>query len=417
MLLKLRQLYLDAYADLPRKVWFLAIILLINRSGAMVVPFLTVYLTAEKGYSAADASWVMVGFGLGGVVGNYVGGLLNDRYGSWHIQLFSLFASGLVFILLGQIDDYLTFCGVIFLLSVTADAFRPANRAAVAAYSEPERLTQSFGLLRMAVNLGFSIGPLLGGFIIATLSYESLFWADGLTCLFSGLAFLWLLPKDETAKPPVSTTPSAPDTPLVKPSLPGLRQGWLVALVFANMLVAMCFFQLFSTAPIYLKEMEYTALQIGWIFTFSGALIVIFEMPLLHLTEGRIAPLQVLIFGSSLIAIAYFMLPLAISAGMGVLLIFVIILSFGEMLYMPFGNTYVTQNAPLARRGEYLGLLSASYSMAFVLSPVVGLNAAELIGFDFSTYLLAGLGSIGTLIIANEYRRRRSKPRVKEKFI
>ena len=407
MLNKIFSLYQKAYADLPKKVWFLAFILLINRSGAMVIPFLTVYLTVDKGYSAASASWIMVAFGMGGVVGNYVGGLLNDLFGSWHIQLFSLIGSGLLFILLGQVDDYALFCVTIFFLSVVADSFRPANRAAVAAYSEPRLLTQSFGLLRMAVNLGFSIGPLVGGFVIGFFSYETLFWVDGITCVLSGFAFLFLLPKDHTARPPVPEPVDALDSPLPAPrSKPGLKQGWLVTICVANVLVAMCFFQLFSTVPVYLEQMSYTAIQIGLIFTFSGTIIVLFEMPLLFVAEGRYSPLQVLIFGSALIGLSYFTLPLAIVSGMWAILIFVTLLSIGEMLYMPFGNTYVTQNAPLERRGEYLGILSASYSLAFVLSPVIGLNAGDLIGFDLATYLLAGLGSLGSLIIYNEYRKR-----------
>lgn len=406
MLNQIFTLYQKAYADLPKKVWFLAIILLINRSGAMVVPFLTVYLTVDRGYSAALASWIMVAFGLGGVVGNYVGGLLNDKFGSWHIQLYSLVGSGLLFILLGQLDDYVLFCLTIFLLSVVADAFRPANRAAVAAYTQPKQLTQSFGLLRMAVNLGFSIGPLLGGFMIGYFSYGTLFWVDGITCVLSGIAFIVLLPKDHTARPPVPDPVDALDAPIIPlRSKPGLQQGWLMAICGANVLIAMCFFQLFSTVPIYLEQMSYTAIQIGLIFTFSGTLIVVFEMPLLYLIESRFTALQVLVLGSALIGLSYFLLPIAITFGIVAILVFVTILTVGEMLYMPFGNTYVTQKAPLGRRGEYLGLLSASYSLAFVLSPLIGLNAGEAIGFGKATYLLAVLGTLGSLIVYNEYRK------------
>lgn len=394
MFQSLRQLYIDSYSGLPIKVWYLSLILLINRSGTMVVPFLTVYLTAQRGYSAADASWIMVAFGLGGVVGNYVGGLLNDRLGSWHIQLQSLFLSGLIFILLGQVTDYVTFCVLIFLLSVAADSFRPANRAAVAIYTPQDRLTKAYGLQRMAVNLGFSIGPLVGGFIVSQFSYETLFWVDGFTCIFSGIAFLLLLPKDETARPAV-------DKVMRKKQLenstarPAHRQFWLLVVCVSNVLIAMTFFQLFNTVPVFLEKEGYTILEIGYIFTLSGLMIVAFEMPLLYLTEGRYQPLKVLVFGSLLIAGSYFFLPLAISVGIIGIALFTIILTIGEMLYMPFGSTFVAQQSPLERRGEYLGMLSASYSLAFVLSPLLGLNAAEWFGFESATYMIAAAGLVG----------------------
>lgn len=406
MLYRLLNLYGNAYSGLPVKVWFLSLILLINRSGTMVVPFLTIYLTANRGYSAGQASWVMVAFGLGGVVGNYVGGLLNDRYGSWHIQLFSLFSSGAIFILLGYTENYILFCLTIFLLSVAADSFRPANRAAVAIYSSPETLTKAYGLQRMAVNLGFSLGPVLGGLIVTAFSYRALFWADGLTCLLSGLAFLFLLPKDETAYP-VKTSETATEddnSTAIATSAPGHRQFWLVLVCLSNLLVATCFFQLFNTVPVYLEKTGFSLLQIGYIFTLSGILIVAFEMPLLYLTEKRYRPLQVLVIGSFMIAASYFLLPLAIMTGVVGIVLFTIVLTVGEMLYMPFGSTFVATQAPPVRRGEYLGLLSASYSLAFVLSPLLGLNAAEWWGFDTATYLLAAGGIVGFLALNWLYR-------------
>lgn len=411
MVQALSRLYINAYSGLPLKVWYLAIILLINRSGAMVVPFLTVYLTSERGYSASTAAWIMVAFGGGGVVGNYVGGLLNDVFGSWHIQLYSLLISGVLFFLLGQTDNYWLFCILIFLLSVAADAFRPANRAAVAIYTPKDRLTKAYGLQRMAINLGFSIGPLLGGLILSSMSYEALFWIDGTTCLLSGLAFLWLIPKDETASAlRNSLAPAA--APRLKAngkpaSAAAHRQTWLVITCVANVLVSMCFFQLFSVTPVYLEQLGYTTLHIGFIFTFSGTVIVLFEMPLLYLTESRFSSLSMLVVGSAIVGLSYVLLPLAVSIGFGAILAFSVLLTIGEMLYMPFGATFVTEHAPPERRGEYLGLLSASFSLAFILAPALGLNMAEQYDMPLATFTLAALGLLGAGLLLFLQRQKR----------
>lgn len=378
----------------------------------MVIPFLTVFLTLEQGYSAAEASVVMVAFGLGGVVGNYAGGLLNDRYGSWHIQLISLLLSGVVFVVLSVVDGFYLFCGTVFVLSLVADAFRPANRAAVALYTKPSQLTKAYGLQRMAVNLGFSLGPLLGGLILSSFSYSALFWADGLTCFASGLVFLLLLPADETARPPVAAGNKKPHrlraevelegkvaTSSVKAGTPGHQQDWLLIVCGANVLIACAFFLVFNTVPVYLKQRAYTELEISTIFTVSGLIIVLCEMPLLQLTKAWLSPLRAIVWGSGLVVGSYFFLPTAISLGLVALGLFTILLTFGEILYMPFMSTYVAQRAPLARRGEYLGLLSASYSLAFVCSPLLGLNVAEWLGFAPSTYLIASLGLVGTGLV------------------
>lgn len=64
------QLYRNAYSGLSRQIWWLAPVIFINRSGIMVILFLTVYLTS-KGYSIAQAGYVMAAFGFGSIPGGF----------------------------------------------------------------------------------------------------------------------------------------------------------------------------------------------------------------------------------------------------------------------------------------------------------------------------------------------------------
>jgi len=273
------QLYVSAFSGLPGRVWLLSLVMLVNRSGAMVVAFLSVYLVNSKGYPPLTAGYVMAAFGAGGVVGNYVGGLLNDRYGSWHIQFYSMIGAGILNILLGQVEEFWALCGLAFSISLVADAFRPANRAAIAIYAPREVLTQSYGLQRLAVNLGFSIGPALGGWLIYHFGYQLMFWGDGLTFLLAAVVFRLALPPDETARPLVS-----------KQDREEQRQA-----VVANACIMICFFQLFANFPVYLKTYGLDERAIGWLFTFSGVVIVLLEMPLLYLAERRWKPIPVML--------------------------------------------------------------------------------------------------------------------------
>ncbi|NJB87316.1 putative MFS family arabinose efflux permease [Lewinella marina] len=409
---RIGRLYVRSFSGLPRKVWLLSLVMVVNRSGAMVVAFLSVYLVNSMGYTATDAGWVMGAFGVGGIAGNYLGGLLNDRYGSWHIMVFSLIIAGLLHILIGQVTSFWPLCGLVFLTSLTADAFRPANRAAIAVYAPPEHLTQSYGLQRLAANLGFSVGPALGGLLIATYGYESLFWADGITYWMAAILFLVALPADETARPLPSPAPASAAEKAPRPETrPGYRQPWLVQMVLANTLVIMCFFQLFSTVPVHLTANGYTEGQFGLLLTVSGVLIVLVEMPLVYLADRRYRPLFVMLTGSALIAAGYFLLPVAAVVGYGLLLVWMALITFGEILLMPFTGTYVARHAPPSRRGEYLGLLSASYSLAFVLTPVLGFQLAEYFGYASSIYTISGLGVGGLLILLTVDRAREARNR------
>ncbi len=374
----------------------------------MVVAFLSVYLIDQRGYAPADAGYVMAAFGAGGILGNYCGGLLNDRFGSWHIQLFSMIGAGILNIILGQMTEFWSLCLLAFLISLWADAFRPANRAALAIYAPAERLTQAYGLQRMAVNLGFSIGPALGGYLIYTYGFELMFWADGLTFLLAALVFFLALPADETAKPLVErpsrkqrSMANVLDAPTLAPaSAPAHQQLWLLAFVVANMGIILLFFQLFSTFPVYLKETGFDERAIGWLFTISGVLIVTTEMPILYAAERRYRPIPTMLFGAALIITAYLTLPWVITIGYLPLVLMILLLTMGEILYMPFTNTYVARYAPPARRGEYLGLLSASYSAAFVLGPLLGFGVAGHYGYGIATLTCCAVAMVGWALLS-----------------
>lgn len=398
----LTDLYLKSYSGLPRRVWLLALVLLINRSGAMVVAFLSVYLINEQGLPPSRAGFVMAAFGAGGIMGNYVGGLLNDRFGSWHIMFISLIGAGVMHILLGEVQSYGLLCLMAFLVSLWADAFRPANRAAIAVYAPPDKFTRAFGLMRMAVNLGYSVGPAVGGYLIYHYGFRLVFWGDGLSFLAAAVAFYLLLPPDETARPLVSAEErrQADAVGGSAAATPAHRQAWLLLFVLANACLMICFFQLFSVFSVYLKTEGFDERGIGWIYTLSSFLIVAVEMPLLYLIgKRRYGSLPVMVVGGALLFISFAILPLVAPLGFLPVLAMAFLMTFGEMLYMPFTNTFVSHYAPPSRRGEYLGVLSASYSAAFVVTPVLGFAVAETYGSPASILTCCTVAFLGWLVL------------------
>ena len=135
--------YKNAYSGLSRSTWLLSIVMLINRSGTMVVPFLTLYLTRQMGYSVADAGVVFAFFGLGAFSGAYIGGRLTDKIGFYPVQIITLMGGGIMFFLLAQMKTYWPICIFTYLLAFINEAFRPANSTAIAFYSKQENRTRS----------------------------------------------------------------------------------------------------------------------------------------------------------------------------------------------------------------------------------------------------------------------------------
>src|SRR6056300_1978887 len=102
--------YLNTFNGLSREVWWLALITLINRAGTMVVPFLSLYLNESLGFSFSKIGWIMTAFGLGSVVGSWLGGRLTDKIGFYKVMVFSLLATGVLFIALQFLKTFEAFC-------------------------------------------------------------------------------------------------------------------------------------------------------------------------------------------------------------------------------------------------------------------------------------------------------------------
>ncbi len=130
--------YLNTFKGLSQEVWWLALITLINRAGTMVIPFLSLYLTKSLHFSLSDVGWIMSAFGVGSVIGSWLGGRLTDKIGFYKVMVFSLVATGFLFIELQFLTTFNSFCFGIFLVMLVADMFRPAMFVALSAYSKPE---------------------------------------------------------------------------------------------------------------------------------------------------------------------------------------------------------------------------------------------------------------------------------------
>lgn len=357
----------------------------------MVIPFLTVYLTL-KGYSITQAGLVMGVFGLGAITGGYLGGWLTDKFGSFHVQFFSLFLNGLLFIVLGYMKGLGQISLLVFLLSSIGEAFRPANAAAIAAYSHDANRTRSYSLNRLAINLGWSIGPAVGGMLAAT-SYQLLFWADGLTCIAA--SFILILTLSGSRKEHVTKKEIAVDQPVTTV----YRDKTFLRAMFFIILVGISFFQLFSIIPIYYRDhVHLNEKGIGWVLALNGLVIAMIEMVLVYKLENRKKALEYMFGGALLMGLSF--LILTANAVVSVILISMLFITFGEMLLFPFTNNFWVARTHHTNRGRYAAVYTMSFAVAHVISPLLASFIARNLGFNtlfVIDFLLCTIAAFGFL--------------------
>lgn len=386
--------YHNSFKGLSKEVWFLALITFINRAGTMVLPFLSLYLTQDLNLTLSQVGWIMTSFGVGSFVGTWIGGKLSDSIGFYKVMVRSLLTTGFLFIALQFIHTFEGFLIGIFLTMMVADMFRPAMFVSLKAYSKPENRTRSLTLIRLAINLGFSFGPFLGGIIIASIGYPGLFWVDGLTCI-AAIFIMKLVLKERK----VANNNNTLDEDIVTQvkSVYKDKPFWIfLAVVF---LMGFVFLQLFTTMPLYYKEVfSLSEVQIGLLMALNGFLIFLFEMPLIHYIEKKLLD-KLKIITWSLLIFALSFLVLNTVMWVGVLILGMLLITVGEMLAFPFTNNFAMSRAPTGKEGRYLALYSMAFSLAHIFSAKTGMEVIDRFGFAANWYLMGGLGLLAMVLM------------------
>ena len=375
--------------NLPREMWIISAATLVNRSGTMVLAFLVLYVTHTLGVTPARAALALMVYGVAALLVMPLAGILSDRVGPLPIMKGSLFLTGFLLLLFPLAKSYGAILLMTFAFAVLNESVRPASLSMVSDLVPPAQRKAAFALSRLAANLGMSVGPAIGG-ILAVYSFRWLFVVDGTTSILAGvvlaLAPMRSVGRQKTHEPewadatdlgreieadtltPLATLHPAAD-------LRTFRNPRMLYFLAALIPVQLVFFQFTSTLPLFLvRYLHFPESVYGTIFTVNTLLIVAMEVPLntamAHWTHRHTLMLGAFLyavgFGSyALVGIA----PFGKTAGAFAA---VVIWTFGEMILMPGSSAYAAELAPPERRGEYMGLYTMSFNIAFAVGPWLG---------------------------------------------
>ena len=347
----------------------------INRSGAMVLPFLSIYLNQFMGLSLGQCGIVMACYGLGSVCGAFLGGVLTDEIGFYKVMLWSLLGTSICFFVVMNLSGYLPLCLGFFTISFIADLFRPANLTAIEAFSKPENLTRSIGLIRLAINLGYAFGPFLGGYIASLLGYSFLFVFNGLSVLIAGFFFFYFFRNKK------KHVEQSDEEELEIKKQPWQDMPYLSFLFFWGCVIIV-FFLLIYLIPLYYKtELGFDESVVGLLMGLNGLIIFLIEMPLIYVLEKYLKSIDLVVIGSILIGLGMISF-LVFSNAWVASLVFILFITLGEILSFPFSNTYAMSFANERNRGKYMGFYTMTFSIAHVIAPLFWLKYAESSGYN-----------------------------------
>ena len=383
---------------LPADVWIIFATSLVNRAGMMALPFLVLYLTEYLHVSPRVAGLAISAYGVGGLIAAPIAGRLSDRIGAFTVMRVSLVLTGLVLLLMPLAHRFAVVAALTFLWGFVADSMRPATMSALTNATPAERRKAAIAVNRLAVNVGMSIGPAIGGFL-ALVSFPLLFVVDGGTSLLAACVLALLLAR-RSARAAVQ---ARADAGVARLSARGhdavsvWRDRRALVLLLGILLVSAVFMQTEGALPLYIvRDLHHRESIVGMIFTINTLLIVATEVPL-NLAMHRWPHHRALVVGALCTAIGFGASGIATST-FGIALT-VVVWTLGEMIVFPVGAAQMADFAPAGRSGEYMGAYSSTFSLAMVIGPWAGTAALDRFGSAVTWAGVFACGLVAALVI------------------
>lgn len=359
---------------LPRSVWTLEAGFLVNAYGTGVAyPFLVIYLHNVRGLSLTMSGLVLATIGAASLVMSPLIGLAIDRVGGRRMLAASLVLVAAGYGLFPLVREPWHAFAVALLVGVGSGAFWPSQSTLLAGLAPQERRHTAYALQRGAYNLGIGLGGMTGG-LIATTARPSSFTVLFLVNAAASLLFSTLLP---LVPEPMRYEVAAGSGERRGGYLDVIRHRPFLGLVFLNFVFISVGQTQLELLPVFAKnEAGVNERQIGLIFLVSTLVLVVCQLPVAKLLEGR-SRMRALALMPALWAIAW----LVVEAGgawfeaAAAALVFGLaaaVFGLGECLHGPTQGALVADLAPPLLRGRYLALSSSSWDLGYVAGPAIG---------------------------------------------
>ena len=385
----------------PRQFWLLFTGLMISTIGSsMIWPFLTIYLTRRLELPLLTVASLFTINAVVDLVFSFIAGPIVDKAGRKWIMVISLVGNGIINILMAGAGSLEVFAILMALNGMVNPLYRIGADAMMADMIEPERRPEAYSLMRMGSNLGISLGPMLGGFIVVA-SYSTAFLIAASGLIFYGI-LLFFLAKETLSRDGFTQRVEAPGGygPVVKDRFFLSFTG----AVAVNTIVAAMMWQLlavYASTNFNMSENQY-----GFLPTTNALMVVFFQFLVTRFTK-RFPPIYMVALGAMVYAISAGSVALATS--FWGFWLSMVIMTTGELILVPTATTYVANRAPADMRGRYMSLYGLTWSIARGIGPAYGGFLNDKLGPKFIWFgaLAVGLVSVSWLLML---ARRRLKP-------
>jgi MFS transporter, DHA1 family, multidrug resistance protein len=358
---------------------------------AFVLPFIPFYI---REIGVTDEKLVPVWAGILGAAASLtmtifspIWGWLSDRYGRKLMVERAMFAGAVTTMAMGMVGNVYQLL-ILLLVSGAFTGTIPASISLVSSVLPCAKLGFGLGLMQVAVFLGMSLGPWIGGMIADIVGYRLTFIAGGAILLVGGLLVL-LGAKEQ----------------FIRPSAASLKRTESMQTLFAlsGFVSLMAVFLLFNFSihiaipilPLFIEEVGNlktgVASTTGFLFAVTGATASISAIAIGYLSDrmGHKRVLIINLFVTGLMWAAH-----AVAQNIHQLLIIRIVFGFAAGGNLPTMNALVGKITPKETYGKAYGLIASMSSLGMTLGPLAGGIMASHLGFRWPFVVVSLLLSL-----------------------
>ena len=361
----------NTYQEFPPRFWALVIAAFIDRiGGTLIYPFFALYVTEKFDVGMTQAGVLFAIFSISGLLGSMMGGALTDRLGRRGMVLFGLVFSALSSVSMGLVNQLSVFYSLAVVVGLLSNVGGPARQAMVADLLPEEKRAEGYGIIRVAGNLAWIIGPTIGG-LLAARSYLLLFVLDAVASLITAAIVYRLVPETK----PEATAEQRQETFLK--TLGGYRlvlaDKMYVAFLATSMLMLVVYQQMYNTLSVYLRDVHGVSPQgYGFILSLDAATVVLLQFWVTR-RVSKYSPMLMMMVGTLFYLVGFTMYGFV--SAYWLFVVAILLITVGEMIEMPVGQALVARFAPEDMRGRYM----AVFGLAWTIPASVGPWAAGLI--------------------------------------
>jgi len=393
---KLKEM-IGQYQGLRHEVYIIFVAKIVNAMGCFVFPLLALILTDKIGLSKSETGKLMSLFGILFIPASMIGGKLCDVIGRKKIILICDFMAILSYAICGFIEPsmklvYFIMAGAFFLFM--AD---PAHSAMLADLTKPEDRERAYSLTYMGWNIGFAIGPVLGGLLYKN-HLKWVFRGDALTAFVAFLLIAFFV--KETIEEGQNEEALSKEEAHMEGSIFGVmkKRPLIVGLALVSIAYSFAYGQWGFVLPIHsvLKDSAMGAQYYGYMAGFNGLIVIIFTPILTQVAKSKEA-LDKIIVGGWFYVIGFGVLGLYNPYWMFFVSVF--IFTIGEIILAITMMPFIMNQTPANHRGRMNAILPIVMYSGNAFGPMVMGYYLEQHTIEQGWLLTGGFAGVGVILM------------------